>query len=130
LASEVNPWPKEYIPDADHVFFRAHKNLSPTRQIGPNVFREHGGGMSVDWERYSSAEECRNRARSPNDNAVLRLNVGAMRKIEGLTVEHEPKQDNRAHSNVSGLGKLPEESFTQARVLLRRIAGDPVSQVD
>jgi hypothetical protein len=128
MATEIEAWQKEHIPDTDNVFFRAHRNLCPKGEIAPNVFREQNGGISTDWEKYSTAAECRNRARSPADNAVLRLNVGDVRGIDRLEVDHSPVKheaplpDNRAHSDILGLGKMSPESITEARVLLRRAA--------
>jgi hypothetical protein len=72
--------------------------------------------MSVDWEKYSTAEECWQRARKPAENGVLGLVAGGVRAIEGLTVEHSPDRENnnRAHSNVWG---LPDE---ESEVRLRQ----------
>jgi hypothetical protein len=94
----------------------------PARQIHPGVFRETEGGMSVDWEKYSTAQETRDRARNPDQNGVIALVAVDVRGIEALSVEHEPIRSNRAHSGIHGLtrpGSLPaEESKTKRRVLL------------
>jgi len=78
--------------------------------------------MSVDWEKYSSAQETRERAPNPSQNGVIALVTGDVRGIEGLSVEHEPIRSNRAHTGIHGLaraGSLPaEESKTKRRVLL------------
>ena len=73
--------------------------------------------MSTDWEKYSTAEETRARAKFPQDNGVIKLHAGGIRSIEGLTVEHEPdvKHMNRAHSEVFG-DKTPE-----VRIKLNRL---------
>ena len=120
-------WPKEDIPDEASVFMWVHRNLIPQGEMGPHVFRDHGGGMSVDWDRYSTAADTRARARVPADNAVISMDVVRVRGIDGLVVEHDPVQENsfdqkgnplkpnRAHSQVIG------EKDTQRRLLLSRI---------
>ena len=120
-------WPKEDIPNEASVFMRLHRNLIFTGEIGPNVFRDQEGGMSVDWDKYSSASETRARGRTPADNAVISMGVASIRAIEALVVEHDPVQENsfdqkgnplkpnRAHSQVIG------EKDTQRRLMLSRI---------
>ncbi len=74
-------------------------------RIMPIAFRNHppeSGGMSTDWEKYATAEQCRNRAKIPADNAVIRMNAGRIRQIPGQTVEHAPLPENRAHTEVYG----------------------------
>jgi hypothetical protein len=101
---------------------RVHVKSLTERQLHPGIFRERQGAMSVDWERYSSAEDTRGRALSPDENGVIALVTGDVRRIEGLSVEHEPLRSNRAHSGIHGLtlpGSLPaEESKTKRRALL------------
>jgi hypothetical protein len=82
--------------------------------------------MSVDWTKYTTSLETRNRGRIPSDNAVISMVAGAVRAIEALVVEHAPIQDssieeggnqlkpNRAHSEVIG------EKTTEVRVKLSR----------
>ena len=74
-------------------------------KLHPGVFREQGESMSVDWEKYSTAEESRNRARYPERVGILALITGGVRSIEDLTVLHDPdeERDNRAHSGVHGI---------------------------
>jgi hypothetical protein len=117
----VQEW-TEHIPEPDRLFMRVHVKLLPTRQLHAGIFRERLGAMSVDWERYSSAEDTRGRAPNPDENGVIALITGDVRRIEGLSVEHEPLRSNRAHSGIHGLtlpGSLPaEESKTKRRSLL------------
>ena len=120
-------WSKEVIPDGSSVLLRVHKNLIPDGEVRPNVFRDQGGGMSVDWREYSTALETRNRGKIPADNAVISLPAGGIRQIEGLVVEHDPVQENsfdkngnplrpnRAHAQVIG------EKTTERRLKLSRI---------
>jgi hypothetical protein len=100
-------WPQENIPDSAAVFMRVHRTYCLEGALIPGVFRDHEGGMSVDWDRYASAEETRQRARRPDDNGVIALGVGAVRSVEGLSVAHGPIPANRAHSQV--LGEKDEE---------------------
>ena len=120
-------WSKEVIPDGSSVLLRVHKNLIPDGEVRPNVFRDQGEGMSVDWREYSTALETRNRGKIPADNAVISLPAGGIRQIEGLSVEHDPVQENsldesgnprkpnRAHSEVIG------EKTTERRFRLSRL---------
>ena len=120
-------WPKEEIPDNASVFMRIHKTFITGGDVGPNAFRDHGRGMSVDWNKYSTPLKTRNRARTPADTAVISMIAGAVRAIEPLVLEHEPIQDNsldekgspvkpnRAHSEIIG------EKTTEIRVKLSRI---------
>ncbi len=113
-------WPIEVIPDDDSVFMRAHQMHFRSGELQAGVFRKHGVGMSVNWDKYASAEETRQQARkNPNENAVIAMGVFDIRQIKGLTVEHTPEQPNRAHSDVYGLS---DEELTEIRVLLLRIA--------
>jgi hypothetical protein len=114
----------ELILNPDRVFMRVPVQWLrlPAHQLHEGVFRETEGAMSVDWERYSSAQETRDRARNPRQNGVIALVTGDVRGIEGLSVEHEPIRSNRAHSGIHGMthpGSLPaEESKTKRRALL------------
>jgi hypothetical protein len=110
----------ENIADADSVFMRAHRNLLRDGQIAPGVFRAQGDGMSVDWSKYATPEDTRNRARKPIDNAILAMIAGEIRSAVGLAVNHTPQPENRGHSEVI----LPrdDEDLTEARIKLGRIA--------
>ena len=57
--SDMTAWPVEDIPDGDKLFMRVHRNWCPGGDLSPGVFRDHGGGMSTDWERYSTPQEAR-----------------------------------------------------------------------
>ena len=73
--------------------------------------------MSVEWERYSTPHETRQRASEPMDNAVVRLPVIGIRDITPLDVKHTPKATNRAHSDVLS---MPDggEDLTEIRISL------------
>lgn len=119
MADEVN-WPVEDIPDEDGLYMRAHKKFFPQNILQPGVFREHDGGMSVDWSKYSAPADTRACANNPSANAVICLLAGQIRSIQSLTVVHDPQPSNRAHSNVD----LPDhgENLTEARLELLRHA--------
>ena len=120
MAGEL-AWPIEQIPDDDFVFMRAHRVHFRQGKLGPGVFRAQGEGMSVNWEKYASAEETRRQARrNPEENAIIRMSVLGIRRVDDLRVEHAPEIANRAHSEVYGLSGNPE--LTELRVLLLRIA--------
>lgn len=86
--------------------------------MAPGCFRDQGGGMSTDWERYSTPEQTQGRATTPADNGIISLSVGGIRKIPNLTVEHTPEDDNRAHTDVFGDKKRNPE----VRMKLHRLA--------
>jgi hypothetical protein len=102
---------------------RVHRNFvradDPLEFIPPGVFRDHGGAMSTDWEKYSTAEEARLRGTDPSANGVISIPVGPTRSEAGQVVKHAPdlERRNRAHTDVIG------EKDAEARVRLRRIAG-------
>jgi len=114
-------WQVEIIPDDADVFMRAHRTFfNRKRELQPGVFRPRDGGMSVDWDKYSSPEATRQRAPKPQENAVISLAVSGIRRIGNLDVKHTPDETaelmNRAHSDVVG---FPEgEDLTEVRTLL------------
>lgn len=115
MADELK-WPIEEIPDADSVFMRAHRNNFRDGELLPGVFRVHNTGMSVNWDKYASAEETKQQAsKNPEHNAVISMPVMSIRGIDDLRVEHTPKPSNQAHSDVLG---LLGEHRTEIRLLL------------
>jgi hypothetical protein len=97
----VTAWPVEEIEDGEVLYRRVHRNwFFPNGTLNPGAFRDYE--MSTDWQRYSSAEEARQRARKPNETAIVSLVVGEVRRIDGQRVQHAPVSDNRAHTNVIG----------------------------
>ena len=67
--------------------------------------------MSTNWEKYSTAEQTR--GQPPQSNGVVALVSGDVRTIPGLSVEHTPSAENRAHTDVLGLED--EETKTERR---------------
>lgn len=131
------PWTVEEIQNDDTLFMRVHKNLfDPTGEVLPSAFRNHGDpsdssrepGMSTDWQKYSSAEDCRARVRvvgkDPDNYGVVRLPVGPIRQIPEQRVAHTPIFEpdsvppsvNRAHTDVFG------DKDEEARLTLLQIS--------
>lgn len=112
-------WPVEHIPDGCAVLMRAHQQyFSREGNLQPGVFRVHGSGMSVDWGKYSSPENTRDRAsNNPHKNAVIRMLVLGIRQMPSLDVKHTPEPDNRSHSDVLGIPSAPEDR-TEIRMIL------------
>jgi hypothetical protein len=115
-------WPVEEIPDADELYLRVHRRWFEDGDLDPACFQNHPkktGGMSTDWSRYATPEQTRARAlrSTPSDNAVLAMNVGAVRVIPGQTVVHAPIQgepeipDNRAHAEVFGPKNIETRAY-------------------
>lgn len=99
----MSDWDAEEIPDEDLLFYRIHSAQLRKGKLHPGVFRERHGGMSVDWSKYSSAQQTRARATSdPADNGVVSFLAGIPREA-GLDVTHTPSPENRAHTDVSGI---------------------------
>jgi hypothetical protein len=101
--------------------------LDSDGDIKPGFFRNRpkapSAGMSCDWEKYSTAEESRQRARNPATNGVLSMVAGQVREVPRQRLEHDPVKElestppivNRAHSQVFG------EKTPEVRLKLRRI---------
>jgi hypothetical protein len=116
---EIGGWPIEEISDQDDLFMGVHKRyLNVDRSVQLGAFRNHNGGMSTNWSKYSTPEETRQQRRTPLANAVIQMNVGSVRAVSGQSVKHTPnwERKNRAHTDV--LGEKDEES----RVVFGRIA--------
>jgi hypothetical protein len=125
VASDVDgPWLVELIPDADQLYMRVHKRWLERGELDPGCFQDHpkkGGSMSTDWSKYASPEQTRRGGlrSGPEHNAVLALDVGAVRAIPGQIVEHAPifadseVPNNRAHAEVLG----PKNAETRVRYL-------------
>lgn len=113
------PWQTEPIPGVARLYMRVHKNQLENGEPIPGAFRNRPpstDGMSTDWEKYATPEKCRNRARTPADNAVIELKVAEVRAIPRQVVEHTPVYQpaenppniNRAHTDVFGEKRNPE----------------------
>ena len=122
MADAQVAFPIEVIPNEAAAFMRAHKTRIRDGLPTLSAFVPKGnGGLSVDWDKYSTPEEARSRGKVPGDNAIIRMGVGDIRQIEeGIDIKHKPLSENRAHSEIG----LPSEGPAQAeiRVMLNRIA--------
>jgi hypothetical protein len=110
-------WEAENIPDEADTYMRAHRDHFRHKILQPGVFRKRDGAMSVDWDKYSTPEQTRQRSRDPLANAVIRLPAIGIRDIKGLDVVHTPDHtpgfENRAHCDVSG---IPDGGADQTEV--------------
>lgn len=121
-------FPIEVIPDNSFLFYRIHKTYIDTevidakRKIKPAAFdpqpRLKSVEMSVDWDKYSTALETRNRARNPEMNGVVSFETSKVRQTPPLKVEHKPS-NNRAHSIIFDV--LPNANDPEIRIKLRKI---------
>ena len=124
------PFPKEPIPDIDTLFLRVHKvnveNINNIVKIMPYAFDptpfENPDGLSVNWSKYSNAEETKGEVlifnKNPENYAVVSFNVNEVRNIP-LGVEHHPTQ-NRAHSLIHNIPPRKANNST-IRMKLRNI---------
>ena len=114
----MSDWQIEDIPDSDHLFMRVHAaSFARDGRVSAGAFKNHGGGMSTDWDKYSTAAETRARGRKPPEEYwVVSMNVGEVRQVPGQTVDHSPLPDNRAHTDVRG------EKDEEVRIKLRRLS--------
>lgn len=113
-------WPVEHIPDEHRLFMRVHRDFydfDDGRPL-PVAFRDQGGAMSTDWEKYATARDTRDRGRIPQDNAVVSLVKGGVCTINGLSVVHSPDyaNHNRAHTDVHGSKKAPGVRLTLSQI--------------
>jgi hypothetical protein len=118
-------WPAEEVPNRATLYQRVHRNnLDEQGLPKPGAFRNSPtkqDGMSTDWDRYSTPQQTRQRARQPSENIVIALPVGRVREIAGQRVEHTPVQPeaefagNQAHCDVFG------EKTTEARLKFLQI---------
>lgn len=122
-ADGLGEWQAEEIPDTDDLYLRVHRNHLLDGELDFAAFRDQEPppgvvgkkGMSTHWSKYADPDWIvQNRARSPKDTGIVRLNVGEVRRIPRLSVEHTPRPDDRSHTDVYG----PKD--TQSRLLLMR----------
>lgn len=115
---ESKPWAKEAIPDDDLLFMRAHRCHFRNGTLMPGVFRDVDGGMSLNWQRYcSSAEEARNKAAKPEDNAIIGLIARDIRNTH-LVLEHTPDELRNDRSHAEAVGEKTAEIRTQLMKVL------------
>lgn len=111
MHDQVNNWQVEDIPGDDNLFYRVHRNsLMEDGSPMPGAFRNTPDkvtdGMSTDWDKYSTADETRNRgAKDQSEYAIVSLCVVDVREIPNQRVVHSPDSinNNRAHTDVFGI---------------------------
>ncbi len=119
VADAIEPsWEKEEIPNSSMLYMRVHwRDLGEDDTPNVGAFRDHGGSMSTDWDKYSTPQETLNRARVPRRNAVIEMNVEDVRSIPHQIVKHCPMPENRAHTGVIG----DKRGDPEVRIKFRRI---------
>ena len=117
----------EDIPDSALLYLRVHKTyIDDEGEVNVGVFKEQEEGnqksMSTDWEKYSTPEDSRNRARKPDLNGIVHFIAGNLRNLT-LSVTHSPIDPNptikanQAHTNIKGKNK-PIEDDQEIRLKL------------
>ena len=110
-----NIFPVESIPDTAHVLRRILQIHHKNDDIEPAAF-DLAGGMSCDWERYSTAQQSIDRV--PNKKikfaGVVYFVCGKL-QVEEFDVNHTPSNENRAHCTVSA------ENTEEKRTKLTRL---------
>ena len=123
--TNVTKWPIEDIPDEDDLYYRIHKEFfeEDTIIIPSASFRPQGNSMSTDWNKYSTPEKLNQRAKKPEDNRIVEMNVGDVRVIP-LIINHAPDyvEMNRAHTDVFGLIGLPKSKLSKIRTQLASLS--------
>ena len=122
-------WQSENIPNEDFLFMRVHKQNFTAKYptFSPGVFVNRGEGMSTDWSKYSTPSETQNRGKIPKDNAVIKMLVSDVRKIEGQIVTHTPDipKNNRSHTDIFG-----EKNDVEIRLKFTRISSNIVIKAE
>ena len=121
-------WPKdEHIPDESFLFCRVHfNNISRDKSSKPSTFfntPRNGDNLSSDWDKYTSAQESRDRIgrqykfgktefKNKSDFFIYNFLAGNIRQITPeQRLEHDPLQNdpeiegipnNRSHSIIIG----------------------------
>ena len=95
---------KEEIPNGDLLYYRIHRRDIDEEGVPiPGAFKEQGEGdqrgMSTNWSQYSEPKDLM----KSKDSSVGRFIVGEVRAVDPLTVEHDPVEDNRAHTHILGM---------------------------
>ena len=121
-------YPIEEIPNNDILFYRIHQQYidheenDEKKRIKPSAFdpqpKPNGTEMSVDWSKYSTAQDSKERARKPEKNGIVSFNSASIRESPPqLKVNHRPTY-NRAHSIIFDV--LPDSNDPEIRIKLRR----------
>lgn len=101
--------PSENFIDEHLLFMRVHKcnifYLNQKRIIRPVAFDAKGeGGLSVDWNKHSTASETLSRSKVSDDNGVISIPVAVVRNEPiPMKIEHVPVDGNFSHSEIFGI---------------------------
>lgn len=134
MAEKANiiKWKVEYIPNEDDLYYRMHKQYFEENLniIPASGFRPIRNFLSTDWNKYSKPEESRLRAKKPDENRIVQMNVGDVRDVP-LKVQHNPsvKFNNQAHTDVIGMVGIPKSGLNEIRMKLSSFsiwATDPI----
>lgn len=113
------------MPNGDKLFMRAHKSHIVGGDLQPGVFRDQGAGMSTSWEKYGSAHQAHQRAKTPKDNAVISLRAGPVREVPQL-VKHTPiPHQDRSHTDIIGDKKAAEVRVKLLKIFAWEIPLEP-----
>ena len=113
----MSAWPVEEIPDDEALYRRVHRvhwREGSQEPVEPGAFKNYpkgSEGMSVDWAKYSTPQEAQARSGKPEENAVVQLIAGEVRKLPAQRVQHAPIAENQSHSEV--VGKKTERVRTE-----------------
>jgi hypothetical protein len=109
-------WPPEQIPVHAKLYMRAHKVFLYNGELAPGVFRDHQGGMSTEWDKYSTPDEVRARCKKPLENGIIEMTAGDVIGIP-LTVSHTPDVERRVRGHTDVVGeKTPEVRLKLLRI--------------
>jgi hypothetical protein len=95
---------EDKIPNEDTLYRRIHKAHVDRKnnEIMPMAFPTEDDGLSVNWSRFTNAEDTKNEVivfgKLPENYGVVSLIIGLVRAIP-LRVIHDPTQ-NQAHSLI------------------------------
>jgi hypothetical protein len=113
-------FPIEDIPNEDTLYRRIHKaHVDSKNEIMPMAFPTEDDGLSVNWSKYTNAEDTKNEVivfgKLPENYGVVSLIVGLVRAIP-LRVIHDPTQ-NQAHSLILDIPpRKPNDLGIRARL--------------
>jgi hypothetical protein len=79
--------------------------------------------MSTEWEKYSSPQEARDRAKKPADNGVIQMVAGEVSAVPRLTVKHTPDLERRVRAHTDVLGPKDPESRVKLARISRWVSG-------
>jgi hypothetical protein len=116
------PYPKEKVPSDALLYRRIWVDHVKRKGVDPRAFMNspqkvvgERRGMSTCWDEYADPIDALKEF-DPKLDGVAALRVKDVEAIESQVVEHEPEDENQAHTEVFG----PKDP--QVRTLLRRAA--------